>query len=154
MGVYCKNGHFTDPDAHTCLTCGTAIKKRSADPRPGPRPPLGTLVLHDGTPLPMDGDYVLGRNPSRDPSVEAGTARAVRVVDAESMVSRVHARIHLDGWKVLLSDLGSSNGTHLQPPGAPAAQRLDPHVPIPIEPGTMFYVGSACLRYEPAPAQA
>lgn len=150
LGIYCENGHFTDPDTRWCVICGTDTSRRSADPQPGPRPPLGVLILDDGTTLTVDGDYVIGRSPGRDQSVSAGAARPVRVTDGESTVSRVHASLHLDGWRVLLTDLGSANGTHIQQLGAQIAQRLEPQVPVQIQPGTRFFVGSPCLRYEAA----
>jgi hypothetical protein len=152
LGVYCKNGHFTNPDSRACLACGAPIKKRSAAQQPGPRPALGVLVFEDGEVLSLDSDYVIGRSPARDQAVESGSARPLRVVDDKGVVSRVHARIHLDGWQVLLGDLGSANGTYVQPPGAPEPRRLEPQVPVELEHGTLFYVGSACLRFEPTGA--
>lgn len=151
LGVYCKNGHFGAPDARSCAVCGVTISRRSAVPQPGPRPPLGVLVLDDGATVEVDGDYVIGRDPARDPSVAAGDARPLRIVDAESTVSRVHARLHLEGWQVLLTDLGSANGTRIRPPGAKSERPLDPEVPVPLQHGTRVFVGEQGLRYEPAP---
>jgi hypothetical protein len=148
LGVHCKNGHFTDPDARSCVVCGAGISRRSAAPQRGPRPALGVLILDDGAAVDVDGDYVIGRDPGREPSVSAGEARPLRVVDAESTVSRVHARVHLDGWQVLLTDLGSANGTRIQQPGAKAEQLLDPRVPVPLQPGARIFVGAPCLRFE------
>ena len=154
FGVHCKNGHFTDPDARSCLFCGGAISRRSATPQRGPRPKLGALILDDGAAVDVDSDYIIGRDPARDPSVPAGEARPLRVVDAESTVSRVHARVHLDGWKVLLTDLGSANGTRVQPPGSKAETLLEPRAPVPLQHGTRISVGAPCLRYErPLPRQ-
>ena len=148
LGINCKNGHFTDPDARSCVVCGTGVKKRSAVPQRGPRPPLGVLILDDGATLPLDGDYVIGRDPTKDPSVLEGQARQLRVVDADSTVSRIHARIHLDGWKVLLTDLGSANGTRVQTGGAKTEQYLEPQAPMALQPGTHIFVGTPCLRFE------
>jgi len=148
LGVYCKSGHFTDPDAPSCVVCGAGISRRSAAPQRGPRPTLGVLILDDGATVDVDGDYVIGRDPAREPSVSSGEARPLRVVDAESTVSRVHARVHLAGWQVLLTDLGSANGTRIQQPGAKAEQLLDPQVPVPLQQGTRIFVGAPCLRFE------
>jgi pSer/pThr/pTyr-binding forkhead associated (FHA) protein len=71
------------------------------------------------------------------------------VVDAESTVSRVHAKVQLEGWQVLLTDLGSANGTRIRPPGAKAEQPLDPQVPVRLRYGTEVFVGARGLRYEP-----
>jgi hypothetical protein len=148
MGVHCKNGHFTDPDARSCVVCGVGIRRRSATTERGPRPALGVLILEDGATVPVDGDYVVGRDPARDESVSAGEARPLRVVDAESTVSRIHAEVRLEGWQVLLTDLGSANGTRVQQPGAKTEQQLDPRVPVPIQHGARIFVGASCLRYE------
>ncbi|MBO0807522.1 MAG: FHA domain-containing protein, partial [Actinobacteria bacterium] len=138
-----------DPEARSCAVCGAGISRRSGAPEPGPRPPLGVLVLEDGTAYDLDGDYVVGREPVRDAAVSAGDARPLRVIDAESTVSRVHARVHLDGWQVLLTDLGSANGTRIRVPGSKGEQPLDPQVPVRIVPGTRVFVGAQGLSFEP-----
>lgn len=148
LGIYCEYGHFTDPDAQSCVTCGTWIRERPAPPEPGPRPPLGVLILDNGAALAVDGDYVIGREPAQDPSVASGTARPLRIADAKSTISRVHARVHLEGWRVLLTDLGAANGTHVQTPDAQMPLLLEPQVPVPIRPGTRIFVGAPCLKYE------
>ena len=148
FGVHCKNGHFTDPDAPSCVVCGTGMRRRSAAPERGPRPALGVLILEDGATVDVDGDYIVGRDPARDESVSAGAARPLRVVDAESTVSRIHAGVHLDGWQVLLTDLGSANGTRVRQPGAKVEQMLNPRVPMPLQHGAQIFVGASCLRYE------
>ncbi len=100
-------------------------------PVDGPRPPLGVLVLQDGSVCQLDTDYVLGREPTLDSSVADGSARPLRLGTASGLVSRIHARVELDGWQVFISDLNSANGTQiLQPggntPGDTAARDPDP----------------------------
>jgi hypothetical protein len=143
MGVYCQNGHFNDPEAIACAQCGNALNRRSRVTRPGPRPALGVLVLDDDRTFQLDGDYLIGRDPALAEPVAAGQAKPLRIVDADSTVSRVHARIHLDGWQVLMTDLGSANGSRIQPPGTDAEQPLDPQVPVPLQGGTRIFVGAA-----------
>lgn len=110
--------------------------------------PLGELILDDGTALPVEGAYVIGRDPDQDQSVAAGAARPLRITDAKQTVSRVHARVQVDGDQVLITDLGSANGTHVQPRDAPMPLLLEPRVPVPIQPGTRIFVGAPYLRYE------
>jgi len=148
-GVDCPNGHFNDPRASTCAVCGTAIDQRSVVPYQGPRPQLGVLVLDDGTTLPLDGDYLIGRDPERAAEVKSGEARPVRVTSPDGSVSRRHVRVALDNWDVTLIDLGSVNGTQIQPPGDPNFYDIRPNEPVPIVPGTTVRVGvSRTLRYE------
>ena len=146
LGVYCKNGHFGDPNARSCVVCGVSRTRRGPAPQPGPRPPLGALVLDDDSALELSIDCVVGREPALDPSVAAGEAHPLAIVDAA--VSRVHARIHLDGWQVLLIDLGSVNGTRIRPPGKRSEQALEPNVPVPLQSGTRVFVGTQGFQYE------
>ena len=146
LGVYCKNGHFGDPNARSCVVCGVSRGRRGPAPQPGPRPPLGALVLDDGSALELSADCVVGREPTLDPSVAAGEAYPLGIADAA--VSRVHARVHLDGWQVLLIDLGSVNGTRIKPPGKRSEQVLEPNVPVPLQSGTRVLVGTQGFQYE------
>jgi hypothetical protein len=68
-GVYCKNGHFDDPEARFCAVCGISMNQQTLVPRPGPRPPLGVLAFDDGAVFQLDSDYVIGREPALSPSV-------------------------------------------------------------------------------------
>jgi hypothetical protein len=146
LGVYCKNGHFGDPSARSCAVCGASRNRRGPAPQPGPRPPLGALVLDDNSAVELSADYVVGREPALDPSVAAGEARPLCIID--EAVSRIHARVHLDGWRVFLVDLGSANGTRIRPPGKRSDQALEPNIPVPLQSGTRVSVGRQGFRYE------
>ncbi len=148
LGIYCKNDHFNDPRAPYCAVCGISMVQLTHVSKTGPRPPLGVLVLDDGSTFRLDTGYVVGREPDRDDAVMAGRSRALRIADPEGVVSRVHARLELDGWDVRVVDLGSANGTHLCPPNNDAWTRIPPHVPVPITPGTRVVFGRRGLRYE------
>ncbi|MEW9529615.1 FHA domain-containing protein [Microbispora sp. NPDC049125] len=148
-GVDCSNDHFNDPRAPYCAVCGVGIDQRSVVPYKGPRPQLGVLLLDDGMALPLDADYVLGRDPERASEVQAGEARPARVTSPDGSVSRRHLRVFLDNWDVDLVDLGSVNGTQIQPPGDPNFYDIPPNEPVPIMPGTTVRIGvSRTMRYE------
>ena len=66
----------------------------------------------------MTGDLVIGREPEQAPDVLEGRARPLPLRDAARSTSRVHARLTVTGWKVLLSDNGSANGTFVSHHGA------------------------------------
>jgi hypothetical protein len=148
LGVYCKNGHFDDPAARYCAICGISMAQQTLIPRLGPRPPLGVLVLDDGAIFSLDRDYVIGRDPDRDADVASGVARPLRIDDPHGQLSRVHLRIHLEGWQVEVVDLGSANGTGVWRPGDTQWTRVPPQTRIPIRPGTQVGFGRSQLRYE------
>jgi hypothetical protein len=148
QGVYCKNGHFDDPEALFCAICGISMNQQTLVPRPGERPPLGVLLLDDGSVFQLDTDYVVGREPGLDSAVASGKARPLRISDDSGIVSRVHARVHLDGWRVLVTDLGSANGTRVILPGHPADQPLVPQVPLVLATGSQVDLGGRGFRYE------
>jgi hypothetical protein len=86
--------------------------------------PVGWLVASDGTRLPLDRPYVLGREPENDPAVMSGAATPVRLADEESLISRVQSYVYFDGGQVWLQDASSANGTYIAAPGAPAWTRV------------------------------
>jgi hypothetical protein len=150
-GVYCPqpvNKHFNDPEVQYCRVCGLAMLQQTRNVQKGPRPPLGVLVLDDGTTLQLDTDYVLGRDPVMDADVAAGRARPLRIIDPAGTISRLHLRIALVGWRVHVVDLGSANGSVVHHPGIPQPQRLTPHQAVEIQPGTTIDVGRRTLRFD------
>jgi hypothetical protein len=134
-GVSCRNAHFNDPEAATCAACGVPLEG-SAGRHQEPRPPLGVLVTDDGSVFTVTGDYVIGRDPGRAAAVLTGKARPLVLRDEEHSTSRVHARLTLSGWKVMVSDGGSANGTFVSRSG-PAG----PWTPVPAEPGERLHPG-------------
>ncbi len=147
-GVYCKNGHFDDPEARYCAVCGITMSQLTLVRRPGPRPPLGVLVLDDGAVFQLDADYVIGREPTLDASVAAGKARPLYVTDDAGTISRVHAQVQLNDWHVLVTDLGSINGTRIRLSDETAEQPLIRQVPTLLRPGSQVGLGERRLRYE------
>lgn len=148
LGVYCKNGHFDDPDARFCAVCGISMNQQTLVRQPGPRPPLGVLAFDDGSIFQLDTDYVIGRDPALSPEVAAGHARPLCVTDDAGIVSRAHAALQLDGWRVLVKDLGSANGTRIRPHGGESGEPLAPHVPAELTPGSHVDLGGCGFRYE------
>ncbi|GII82024.1 hypothetical protein Ssi03_00140 [Sphaerisporangium siamense] len=148
-GVDCQNDHFNDPRVPYCAVCGVALVQRNLVPYKGERPSLGVLALDDGMTLALDADHLLGRDPERAPEVTSGEARPARVTSPDGSVSRRHLRVRLDGWDVNLVDLGSVNGTQVQPPGDPNFYDIPPNEPVPILPGTTVRIGvSRTMRYD------
>ena len=72
----------------------------------------------------------------------------LRVGGPDRDISRNHAEFVLEGWQVLVRDLGSTNGTTVTRPGQQPV-RLRPHEPLEIEPGTVVSLaGEVVLSYE------
>jgi hypothetical protein len=148
-GVYCKNGHFNDPEARYCAVCGISMGQLTKIRQKGNRPPLGVLILGDGSVCQVDADYVIGREPTLDSAVADGRARPLRLMGASGVVSRIHARVELDGWQVFISDLNSANGTQILPPGERNPISLQPGVRTPLAAGTQIRLGGEYgLQYD------
>jgi hypothetical protein len=144
-GALCGGGHFNDPGAWSCRWCAIAMEQPPRHLEWRPRPPLGTLVLDDGTRVTLDGDFVVGREPALDGDVLAGRARPLRINDPNGTISRLHLKVSLVSWHVEVSDLGSANGSVLQLPGE--ERTLTPFEPAVIEPGTRINIGHRSMRY-------
>lgn len=144
-GTLCASGHFNDPGARSCRECGVGMEQPPRHLEWRPRPPLGELVLDDGTRVTLDGDYVLGREPTLDGEVLAGRVRPLRINDPNGTVSRLHLKVSLVGWQVEVSDLGSANGSVLQTPGEERV--LTPFEPAVIEPGARVGIGNRSIQY-------
>jgi hypothetical protein len=134
-GRLCPDGHFNDPDSSTCAACSAPID-RGGERVSQPRPPLGCLITDDGRVYTVAGDYVIGREPGQAPAVKSGKAQPLVLQDAEHSTSRIHAHVRVSGWKTLVSDGGSSNGTFISRSG-PAG----PWTAVPQEPGTVLSAG-------------
>jgi pSer/pThr/pTyr-binding forkhead associated (FHA) protein len=147
-GVSCPSGHFTDPDLDTCLSCGTPLPP---DGRriSGPRPPLGLLVTDGGAVYTVTEDFVIGREAEQAEDVLAGRARPLPLRDAARSTSRVHALLIVRGWKVLLRDNRSANGTFLSRSGTggpwlPVAA----HPPVALVHGDRVRLGQRQLLFD------
>ena len=147
-GVICPSGHLNEPESATCGPCGARIDP--AAPRvTQARPPLGVLVTDDGAVYTVTGDYVIGREPEQAPDVKAGRARALVLQEGEHSTSRVHARLELSGWSVLLKDSGSANGTFLSRGGAAGPWTVVPREPgTPLRPGDRVRLGKRQLLFD------
>jgi FHA domain len=145
-GTLCSRGHFNDPDSAYCSVCGISMQQRTRQTVLGPRPPLGVLVLDDGSAFSLDTDYVIGRDPEQDEAVAAGRAHPLVLNDEVASVSRVHARINLCGWKVLVTDRGAANGTYLTGPEG-RERALPPGEPTPLSSGSTLRLGRRSMVF-------
>lgn len=103
---------------------------------PDPSPTL-SLELPDGSREPIDTVVLVGRAPSA--RVGDRASRLVRLT-GDSDISRTHASVAVEGGTVVVTDLGSRNGTIVRIPGHPA-QRLREGEPTPVLVGTIIDFG-------------
>lgn len=122
--VDCPSGHANAPTSTWCRVCRRAI--RSTTVRTVPRPTIGYLRLVSSSPgapalIPLDADRILGRGPRR--AEELGCIPVVIGTPGVDL-SRDHLQVSLVGWHVVVTDLGSLNGTTVSPTGGAAALLL------------------------------
>ena len=146
-GVYCKNGHFNDPRGLFCAVCGINMVQQTPVLVEGSRPPLGVLLLADGSAFQLDDDYMLGREPTHDDDVRAGRLRGIVLHDEAQSVSRAHARIELRQWDVVVIDNGSSNGTYVAIEGESTWTPLAPGAPHVLSSGSRLRLGGCTLTF-------
>jgi hypothetical protein len=147
LAVLCPAGHPSPPHAGSCRTCGREIPPQQ--PFPTPRPSLGVLRISTGGSVPLDRGVLLGRAPRVNEELPANQRpHLLRVGGPDRDISRNHAEIVLEGWHVLVRDLGSTNGTTVTLPGQEAV-RLRPTEDQGIEPGTVVTLADeVVLTYE------
>lgn len=97
-----------------------------------------------GETVSLDKPAYIGRRPSL-PRVVSGVApRLIQVPSARREVSATHLELRQRGANVVVTDLGSSNGTVVTVPGRPP-QRLRRGEPLVVIPGTIVDIGDGNL---------
>ncbi len=147
LAVLCPAGHSSPPHSGACRLCGREIPPQQ--PFQTARPPLGLLRLASGDVVQLDRGVLLGRSPKVNAELSAADRpHLVRVASAQNDISRNHVEIVLEGWHVLIRDLGSTNGTTVALPGQHPV-RLRPSDQQVIEPGTVITLADeVSLTYE------
>lgn len=146
-GIKCARGHFNNPNVAFCRQCGLRMNQTKIFSI-GNRPPLGFLVLDDGTTLILSRDLVIGREPEKSDPVRVGGAMPMRLLDSAGRLSRAHVEIRLVEWDVMVIDLNSTNGTMVRPPGQPQWMRLPPGQPFRLTPGCEVQVGGRTITFD------
>ncbi|WP_280315216.1 FHA domain-containing protein [Nocardia abscessus] len=146
-GFQCARHHHNDPRVSFCAVCGIRMDQLTCVLSEGVRPPLGVLLLDDGTSFVLDNDCVLGREPEHSEAVARG-ARPVRLEDSSGGMSRAHAEIRLVDWDVTVVDGGSTNGTHIRHSGRQDWVRAVPGHPVTLAPGAQIQLGGRVLTFD------
>jgi hypothetical protein len=138
LAVLCPKGHASPPDATSCRVCGGAVGTQGPQ-LVGP-PVLAVLRASNGTSAEVDRTVLIGRAPSSDRS-SSQTPRLMTVPSPNHDISRTHLEVSPDEWQVVVTDLNSTNGTILVPPGAGDGQQLAPGERIPVQVGSVMELG-------------
>ena len=147
LGIRCSRGHFNNPKAGYCQVCGISMVHITHRLEPGPRPTLGFVVFSDGATYAVDRPYLIGREPQ--PSLDSGMA-ALATQDVSQSVSREHAKLTLDGWDVIYTDIGSTNGSFVWNVSARRWDPILPNVPVVLASGCTISVGRMSFVFEGA----
>ncbi|GGB90455.1 FHA domain-containing protein [Knoellia flava] len=147
LAVICPAGHHSSPHASSCRVCGRDIPTQQ--PFQTPRPQLGVLRVSTGGLVPLDRGVLLGRSPKVNADLPPSSRpHLVRLASRDNDISRNHAEVILEGWHVLVRDLGSTNGTTVTLPGQEPV-RLRPTEDFGIEPGAVLTLADeVSLTYE------
>ncbi len=141
----CRSGHINPAHLEDCRVCGGPLGGAPTDVA---HPSLGRLVISTGGVVELDHDCLLGRNPQLPANFSGTPPELVKVADPTKDVSNRHLQIRVHQWRVLVRDLGSTNGTEIIRPGQPPMALVAGHE-IPIEPGCRIVLGGAVtLSYE------
>jgi len=132
--VLCSAQHPNPVQATYCRSCGEALGFASV--QLVTRPQLGVLRFSTGQEVVLDQNVLVGRAPRADRVAGGQLPRPVRIEGRGLDISRNHLEVRLEGWHVLVVDLGSRNGTLVTLPGR-APQLIDARVPCLIAVGTV-----------------
>ena len=138
LAVLCPNGHASPPNSTSCRVCGSPVGTQGPQ-LVGP-PVLAVLRASNGSSAEVDRPVLIGRAPSGDRS-RSRTPRLMTVPSPNHDISRTHLEVVPDEWQIVVTDLNSTNGTILVPPGGGDGQQLAPGEPVPVPVGTVMELG-------------
>ncbi len=133
LAVLCADGHPSPPGSRRCIDCGVRVS--DTEPRRVAQPALATLRGPDGAQVVLDRLVLVGRAPTEREEVPA---RLLTVPSPAHDISRTHLEIRPDGWRVLVKDLNSTNGTVLISPGGTSRGPLPPGEAVPVPLGSVL----------------
>jgi hypothetical protein len=144
-GILCPRGHINRPGLPSCVRCSAPIPPETAYSVSGTRPALGCLIVDDSSIYRLDGGYLIGSRPERDPTIRGNLALPLPLKGED--VSAAHAEIRLHDWDVIVVDRASASGTYVFEPGGTQWVRLVPYDPKVLKPGTHVAFGQRIVTF-------
>jgi len=124
------------------------------EPTPATAPPdVPAFRIGDGAPHPVTGPVLIGRRPlaPRIPDPAGGVPELVAVASPRAVVSGTHLELHMEGTRLVATDLKSTNGTIVR--SASGSRRMRAGESIVVAPGTSLDLGDdTIIEILPAPA--
>lgn len=130
------------------MSCGSSLRREGVTISQVPRPSLGCLVLDDGTRLPLDDSFVIGRNVPATHEVAGRPCPGISVESPTKQVSKVHLEVRLVDWTLNVVDLDSANGTYVEDSTGRSPRRLRPNVVEQVLPGDNVHFGDRSFVFE------
>ncbi len=99
-----------------------------------------SLTISDGQTVAVEGPVVIGRAPVASRTTGEEEPLLVSVPSPLHEISSTHVEVRPGPDGAIVTDLGSTNGTVVVPPGA-GPQSLEPGVPVSLVPGSLINLG-------------
>ncbi|MBK5250416.1 MAG: FHA domain-containing protein, partial [Actinomycetales bacterium] len=111
------------------------------EPEPSAEPVPGlVLAVSSGPRVVLDRPVLIGRAPESSRFAGNSAPRLVTVPSPQQDISRTHVEVRLEGGGVIVTDLGSTNGTVVEIPDSDP-RRLHPGEGVPVPVGTLIDLG-------------
>lgn len=126
---HCVASHPNPPTLERCRVCRATVSAPTVTIH---RPSVARLSFDNGMTVEVDRPQIIGRRPSL-PDIRTGgeIPNLIAVSDPDQDLSRNHVSVELEGWVLVVTDLGSTNGTVVTHPGqSPARLRSDESMPL------------------------
>lgn len=130
---------FSSPEAPPGPVGGRAPLNLGREPVRKQVVPSG-FQLSPGDVYRLDQPYLVGRNPRLPRIVIGDDPRLLTVPSPTSAVSSTHLDIRQEGDSIVVTDLGSTNGTVVRPPHG-RTRRLRSGQSLAVTPGTVVEIG-------------
>lgn len=134
LAVFCPQQHPNAPQTQNCRLCQAPIPAQ--EPCRIARPVLAVLRTSSGAVVPVDRTILIGRNPAASRLGPDQQPHLLVVPSPGQDVSRTHLQVSPDDWKIVVTDLFSTNGTTLIRPHQ-GPERLAPGEAAVVELGTV-----------------